>query len=173
MSKTATYSLIASQTGTGSSGTVTFSSITGTFTDLILVAGNVVASSGAPNIAMTFNSDTTSNYSNTLLEGNGTSATSVRRTNATSITEGNALSLGGSNPSTIIYQIMDYANTTTYKTVLIRNNEPSTTYPGVGAVAGLWRATPAAINTVTLTLGGGNYSTTSTFKLYGIQAGNA
>jgi hypothetical protein len=172
MAKTATYSLIASTTGTGSSGTISFTSIPATFTDLVIVGGSLVASTGNPNVGLTYNGDTATNYSATILEGTGSSAQSARKTSVSQIVEGNNVSLGGTNPSTIIYQIMDYANTTTYKTVLIRNSELSTTYPGTGATVGLWRST-AAINTVTLTLGGGNYSTTSTFKLYGILAGNA
>jgi len=169
---TTTYTPIQTLNGTGSSATITFSSIPSTYTDLVLVAGSVATTSGAPNIAMTFNNDTTSNYSSTLLEGNGSSATSSRRTSTTSITEGNNISLGGSTPSTVIYQIMNYANTTTYKTVLIRNNEPSTTYPGTGAVVGLWRKTPEAINRIDLNLGSGNFSSTSTFTLYGIANAN-
>jgi hypothetical protein len=164
-----TYEPIATATGTGSSATITFTSISSAYTDLILIAGNVATTSGVPNIAMTYNNDTASNYSSTLLEGNGSSASSARRSNFSSINEGNAISLGGSNPSTVIYQIMNYSNTTTNKTCLIRSNEPSTTYPGVGAVVGLWRST-AAITRLDLNLGAGNFSSTSTFTLYGISA---
>jgi hypothetical protein len=164
-----TYEPIATTTASGSSATITFSSIPATYTDLVIVIGNVATTSGAPNIAMTYNNDTGSNYSSTLLEGNGSSASSARRSNTTSITEGNAISLGGSNPSTVIYQVMNYSNTTTYKTCLIRNNEPATTYAGVGAVVGLWRST-SAINRIDFNLGSGNFSSTSVFTLYGIKS---
>ena len=165
----ATYEPIATTTASGSSATITFSSIPSTYTDLVLVVGSVSTTSGAPNITLTFNSDTGTNYSNTLLEGTGANATSTRRTSVANITEGNAISLGGTNPSTVTYNIMNYANTSTYKTVLIRTAYPTTTYTGTSAVVGLWRST-AAINAMALNLGAGNFSSSSVFTLYGIKA---
>jgi len=147
---------------------ITFTGISGSYTDLVIVASNVVASSGFPNIGLRFNSDTGANYSSTILEGTGSTARSVRKTNVTTISDGDNVSLGGSTPSTIIYNIMNYSNTTTYKTVLLRANDTtSSTYAGVSAVVGLWRNT-AAITSVTLTLG--DFAAGATFSLYGIKS---
>jgi hypothetical protein len=60
---------------------------------------------------------------------------------------------------------MNYANTSTYKTVLTRSNK----YDRVGAIVGLWRST-AAINSITLTAYSNTYAIGSTFTLYGIAA---
>jgi hypothetical protein len=71
-----------------------------------------------------------------------------------------------SNTSTII-SILNYANTTTYKTALSRANNAA---GGVDAVVGLWRST-AAINSIKMAIGGGySYAAGTTFTLYGIAA---
>jgi hypothetical protein len=70
-----------------------------------------------------------------------------------------------------ITNIQDYSNTTTYKTALSRyNNVP---YGALDGIVNLWRST-SAINTIQLYLDRSEYFLIgSTFKLYGIQAGNA
>jgi hypothetical protein len=165
MSKTATYALIDSTTGTGSSNSITFSSIPSTYTDLILVVnGSTTTSTGNPRLR--FNGDTGSNYSDTNLYGTG----SYRNTSQTSIQLIATVYFNTSLDTNLIIHIMDYANTTTNKTTLNRANKAG---DGVDAVVGLWRNT-AAINSITLfTASGNNISSASTFKLYGIQAGNA
>jgi hypothetical protein len=163
-----TYEPIATQTLASAAASVTFSAITGTYTDLVLVATNVVASTGFPNIQLRFNGDTGANYSATMLEGTGSVARSARKTSVTVISDGDQVSLGGSTPSTFIYNIMNYSNTTTYKTVLLKGNQTTgSTYAGVSAVVGLWRNT-GAITSVTITLG--DFAAGATFTLYGIKA---
>jgi hypothetical protein len=62
---------------------------------------------------------------------------------------------------------MNYANTTTYKTVLTRANAAAS---GVDASVGLWGST-AAITSITFDLPlVRTISTGSTFTLYGIKA---
>jgi hypothetical protein len=165
MSKTATYSLIASATPTGTT-TVTFSSIPGTYTDLILILSTLSASGG--NTHMRFNGDSTSLYSETRLTGNGTSATSSRDLNTSLhyIAEANANS---TTPSTGIVHIMDYANTTTFKSSVGRGGNAS---QQLNAKAYLYRSTNA-ITSIVLTQDTANYTSGTTMKLYGIQAGNA
>jgi hypothetical protein len=168
MAAGSTYTPIATQTLGSAAASVTFSTITGTYTDLVFVASNIVASAGFPNIALRFNGDTGANYSSTILEGTGSVARSARKTNVTLISDGDQVSLGGSTPSTFIYNIMNYSNTTTYKTVLLRGNQTTGgTYAGISAVVGLWRNTNA-ITSVTITLG--DFASGATFTLYGIKA---
>jgi hypothetical protein len=64
---------------------------------------------------------------------------------------------------------MNYANTTTFKTVLIRANNSST---GVDLILGLWRKTPEAITSITIKNTGtsSNFAIGSTLTLYGIKA---
>jgi hypothetical protein len=147
--------------------TVTFSSINQNYTDLVLVV-SAAASSFANDLAIRIGNgsvDSGSNYSNTILTGNGSSAQSVRNTNQTSIFPGYyagpTTTLGNSNQ---IIHFMNYANTTTNKTILSRSNVAS---GGVDANVNLWRST-VAINTIELRIIGNNIAAGSTFSLYGI-----
>ena len=65
-----------------------------------------------------------------------------------------------------IAQFMNYANTTTYKTVIGRANNAGY---GADTSVGVWRNT-AAISTITLTALTANFASGSTFTLYGIKA---
>ena len=155
-----TYTPIATTTLGSAQATITFNSFSG-YTDLILVVAGTV--SVANNPTLRFNSDTGSNYSWTYLVGNGTSATSGRSSNTTSILTGG---LGTSTMGNVIYHIQNYSNSTTNKTVISRHNRSD---DSVGAWVGLWRNT-AAITTIDLGAGGGNWNTGSTFTLYGIAS---
>jgi hypothetical protein len=61
---------------------------------------------------------------------------------------------------------MNYANTTTYKSVLNRMDDAEY---AVGANAGMWRST-AAINSIKINAGSGNLPAGLTATLYGIAA---
>jgi hypothetical protein len=178
MAKTATYSLISSQT-LGSSGAVTFSSIPQTFTDLVLVCSVQSASGPSSNSVrcnLQFNSDTATNYSTTrVISNNVNTVGSSRDSTRSQIDEATHISSFGTGEfCTFIFNIMDYANTTTYKSLLQRSgNTTNIEYKEVGAAASLWRST-AAISTIYIRGGGGNatvgFAAGSTFKLYGIEA---
>ena len=158
--KTGTYTLIASTTLSTSTSTVTFSSIPATYTDLVLVIAG--EGTGAGNYAFQFNSDTGTNYSDTALYGDGTSAASNRRS-------GQAYGYFGivyASQGTTVAHIMDYANTNTYKTAIARSNNAGNR---VESRVTMWRST-AAINRIDIVQG--TFASGSTFKLYGIEAGN-
>ena len=75
MSRTATYSLIESQTLGSAAANVTFSSIPTTFTDLILVISTATTSIADQDMQVGNGSvDTGANYSRTWLQGNGSAA---------------------------------------------------------------------------------------------------
>ena len=165
-----TYDKIATQTVTGSNllGTtgITFSSIPSTYTDLRLVQ-NVTLTAAAIGYIQVGNGsiDTGANYSRTSLTGNGSSASSSRTSSANQI----ATDIAHETSTIGIYtaDFMNYSNTTTNKTVLIRNNN---TAFGTEAQVGLWRST-SAINTIKLYLDRAEYYVVgSTFTLYGIKA---
>lgn len=165
MAAGATYTPIATTTLGSATNSITFSSIPSTYTDLVLVFNGSMAS--AADLLMQFNSDTATNYSDTILQGNGTSATSSRDTSQTSMTLG-ITGTGKTNIFTSIANIQNYSNTTTYKTVLVRVSEASTL---TGAVVNLWRKTPEAINTIKVYGNGSvNISAGSIATLYGIKA---
>jgi hypothetical protein len=172
MSKTATYALIESQTLGSAAATVTFSNIPGTYTDLRLVMSAGETSSGSGGF-ITFNNDggTGSLYSFTRMSGDGTNASSARGTNRNTNTWvfGNGIVVPTTPTDVSIVDIMDYANTTTNKTALNRENNAA---GGIVANVILWRNTNA-ITRIDITYTGANFVAGSTFRLYGIQAGNA
>jgi hypothetical protein len=156
-----TYQPIATTTLGSSASSVTFSSISGSYTDLVLVVAGTYTSGGTNDAALQFNSDTGSNYSWTRLLGNGSAASSSRSTNDVQIDFG---LISSTNQSNSIAHIQNYSNSTTYKTVLGRGN--STEY--VGAIVGTWRNT-SAITSITVK-SAATYSSGTTFVLYGITA---
>jgi len=173
MAAGSTYTPIASQTLTSTSNSITFSSIAATYTDLILMgqAGNsTYTMNDWTDMRIRFNSDTGSNYSFTELLGSGSVAVSTRATSATYIRAGMyAISNNSNYFSSFMYQINNYSNTTTYKTLLGWSGIPQGN-GYVDASIGLWRST-SAINSITvLNDNSWPYMVGTTLTLYGIAA---
>ena len=163
-----TYTPIATQTLSSAAASVTFSSIPQGYTDLVLVVNG--SGSVGNDVRLQFNNDTGSNYSYTTLSGTGSSAISARASNETSTPltyyGGVSTTLGATNQ---IGYLMNYSNSTTFKSVLARANNASS---GVDANVCLWRNTNA-INTIRVFLPTANFQTGTTVSIYGIQVGNA
>jgi hypothetical protein len=140
-------------------GFVTLTSISSAYTDLVLI---IKSPTIAANYNLRFNGDTASNYSYTSVYGDGTSATSSRSSNNTVI--GLTYTSSGAPVSKI--QIQNYASTSFYKTVLIRQDDAAN---AAMATVGLWRKTPEAISSITI-VSTGNIPVGATFSLYGITA---
>ena len=151
---------------------ITFTGISQAYTDLVIV-GNWGQSVDGENCLFRVGNgsvDTASNYSATALAGDGTTASSGRLTSATVARVNYINAAGTALTSNFQLNLMNYANTTTYKTFLSRSNTLSGTYPGPEADVSLWRSTDA-IDIVTLSLtGSANFAVGSTFSLYGIAA---
>lgn len=165
-----TYTPIANYTvPSGGSASYTFNSFSG-YTDLVLVMGSVGINSAASAGKLRFNGDTGSNYSVTFMYGNGSTAASSRNTSQSDMriygwSSGN---VANSNNDNVILHIQNYANTSTYKTVLMRSNLPQAE---TAAAVGLWQST-AAITSLTLRTYNGTdlWTAGTTFTLYGILA---
>jgi hypothetical protein len=162
--------VVPSQTLSSASATVTFSSIPATYTDLVLVM-TPAANIDSQNVQIQFNGDTGSNYSYVGLKGNGTTAGVTRGTSLTAINLTDAIGTTTVlNGQIIICNIMNYANTTTFKTVINKSVSNSGTYNGVELMTGLWRST-AAINSIVIKQGSTpTFSAGSTFTLYGVAS---
>jgi hypothetical protein len=159
MAAGSTYTPIATTTLGSAVSSYTFSSISGSYTDLILVIQGTWSGVDYEAVALQFNGDTGANYSRTLLTGNGTAASSSRE----STSNWGALGIDQSNN---IFHIMNYSNSTTYKTVVSRAS--SSAYQ-VRATVGLWRST-SAITSVLAKMASGNFNSGTTLTLYGIAA---
>jgi len=165
-----TYQAIATQTVTSTltSGIITFSSIPQTYTDLVIVAiGQGYTSASYGNLQLQFNGDTGSNYSTTFINVIG-SVTSNRTSNASFIYAGSFLDWGTPNQNVghAICNVMNYSNTTTYKSTISRD---ALAQYRTGLWTGTWRNT-AAITSLTLTANDTPINTGSMFTLYGIKA---
>lgn len=167
MAAGATYTPIATQSITGSPTSVTFSSIPSTYTDLIVVING--ARSATNDIGVRLNGDTGNNYSRTILYSTGSAVGSVTGAGAN---QGQADYYGTVDTtlgsSVQILNFMNYANTTAYKSFLVRSNNASL---GVDGLVNLWSSN-AAINSIEFRpySGSQTWNTGSQFTLYGIAA---
>ena len=167
MAAGATFEPIATQTVSSAVASVTFSSIPSTYTDIIIVGKLVEDTGGNNNARMRFNSDSGTNYSGTGVTGDGSTASSGRGTNTTGI----GVSYGNANSGRVpefILHIMNYANTTTYKTTLGRNGSGASS-GWTDANVNLWRNT-SAISTISFHTTNTNFGVGTMFTLYGIAA---
>jgi hypothetical protein len=169
MAAGSTYTPIATTTLGSAAASYTFSSISGTYTDLVLVVAGTISSNGFGVVAR-FNSDSGTNYSVTNLRGSGSATQSTRASNQTYawLTYGDGFS--STEQCNLIAQIQNYSNSTTFKTVLTRNNNPNGSSGfGTEATVGLWRST-SAITSITVQPESGNLNSGMSLTLYGIAA---
>lgn len=171
------YESIASATGTGSSSTITFSSIPSTYKHLQIrgtIKYDAAGYSGA-GIQLRLNNDSSANYAGHYIYGDGTSVSAGGSTADSQIFGGyfGVQATATNIVGTIIIDIHDYASSTKNKTVRIFGGGDvnyTGSNPGyLGLNSGLWINT-STINRVDILSGGsGNFTTASTFALYGIK----
>ncbi len=160
-----TYTPIATASPSGTT-TVDFTSISGSYTDLVLVMSGSMAAAANMFIRVGNGSiDTGSNYSITDLIGTGSSAISQRQSSQAQYQVTDGLFFNTNEECNILVNFQNYSNTTTNKTWLSRANSAGI---GVNAGVGLWRST-SAINAIRL-YGSQNFNSGSKVTLYGIQA---
>ena len=107
-----TYTPIASQTLGSAAASVTFSSIPQGYTDLVIV-GNCGISNTGTTLSLRFNGDTGTNYSETTISGNGSTAVSSRASNINNAYLNDTTAFNSSLEGNIIFNVMNYANSTT------------------------------------------------------------
>jgi hypothetical protein len=159
-----TYEPIASITATAGATALTFSNIPQTFTDLILVCGGAGDAGSGKFFFLRPNNDSSALYSRTNLDGNGSSAASSRFSSEQSTFPSLA------NPSVTVFQIMSYANTNVFKTMLEASRSFLSPNDLVRRAVYLYRSTNAvtALNIYSSNVSG--ISAGTTFSLYGIKA---
>lgn len=158
--------------GSGGSSTITFSTIPSTYKHLQIRAISHSSTGAQPAMILRLNSDSGANYSWHGLEGNGSSAY--------------AYSFGAANTGSYIYSVagtafnasafsghvidvLDYKETTKYKTIRSLGGNDNNGNGYVSLNSGSWRST-SAVTGVTITIdGGGNFTQYSSFALYGIK----
>jgi len=165
MAAGATYEPIATTTLAATATNITFSSIAASWTDLKLV----LVSQNSNDIYLRFNGDTGTNYSQTLLSGNGTAAASTRTTSLAQIVLNRSFTVSNTTPQFYSVDIFSYAGSTN-KTSLI---QASADYNGSGSTVSnvaLWRSTAAITTVAIIDSSAGNFAIGTTATLYGIKA---
>jgi hypothetical protein len=160
----ATYEPIATTTLSSATATISFTSISASYTDIrvVLVGSHETT---ATTLRMQVNSDTGTNYSYTELIGDGATASSSRGTSSSRINCGNS-NFNNTQPSLITVDWFSYAGSTN-KTCLVTASQDRNGSGSVLRTVGLWRST-SAITSVQLFPATGNFATGTTATLYGI-----
>jgi hypothetical protein len=167
---TATYEKIATTTFSTATSTINFTSISGSYTDLVLVI-NHSSSSISGLIGININNDSTNNnYSNTRLTWDAGGFGADRSNNANAFNQ-HFISWGRTNMGTTIVNFNNYSNTTTYKSIITRTSNIANSTAGQGMVGViLWRST-SAINQITLTQSSAiDFNVGTMATIYGIKA---
>lgn len=167
-----TYFPIQSVTLASSAASVTFSSIPQTYTDLVLRVSARSTDTGSGYIPLQFNGDTGTNYSETVLSGNGSAAASARWSSQSVIwyvpqgTSSNTSNTFGSSE----WYIPNYAGTATKAISVtgVQESNSASTYVQVVADAQLYRGS-SAITSIYLYNFSGSFVAGSSFHLYGIK----
>lgn len=160
----ADYELISTTSGTGSSGTVTFSSIPTGYKHLELRFAALV-NTGNPYMGIRLNGDSGTNYAYHYLMGTGSSVISNAATGQTSaINLGFTAGMSSSIPTSGIVNVLDAFSTNKNKTLRTLNGNTSE----LVLSSGLWLNT-SAVTSVTALLQSGNFTTSSRFSLYGLK----
>lgn len=164
------YESIASVTGTGSAGAITFSSIPSTYAALqIRIIARDTGAATVRSITFTVNNDTAANYVRHSISADGATANSSGQTAQSSI--GTLTITGASAASGIsgvgIIDFQDYASTTRNKTIRYFSGYDANGSGTIKLSSGLWLST-SAINRIDLTATNA-FDTTSVISLYGIK----
>jgi hypothetical protein len=156
------FESIATANGTGSSTTITFSSIPSTYIHLQIRMINYTGV--GENVGVRFNNDTGSNYAYHQMFGEGASVGSSAVIN-------NPNMLGGyssaSQYGSSVVDILDYKNTNKFKTIKSLHGSDANGSGFILFRSGLWQNT-AAINRIDL-FANNNFTAASQFALYGIK----
>jgi len=166
------FESIATATGTGSSGTITFSSIPSTYKHLqIRIHGkDTEALYSRVGLIVRANGDTTSNYAYHAIRGDGSTAAASGSSSATSIQTADGMA-GGSEANVYgaaIIDIHDYASTAKNKTFRIFIGVDNNGSGHLRLNSGLWMST-SAITSISLLTNNQFWTTGSVFSLYGIK----
>ena len=161
------YDSIASLSGTGSSGTIAFTSIPSTYKHLQIRATYQCSTTDNPYLRVGGGSiDTGANYSWHHLYGDGASV--LNNGNGSQTFTYFGYSQNATNPNVAIIDILEYASASKNKVFRILAGQYNN---GVGELelwSGSWQNSATAIGSISL-ITAGVFSTASTFALYGIK----
>jgi len=156
--------------GAAGASSVSFTNIPATYSHLQIRSISFFTNA---RMDITFNSDTATNYSYHLVQGEGSATYAEAGANQSAIKIWpNGNTTNSSYGNVIIMDILDYANTNKYKTARILNGFDQNGSGIISLNSGNWRNTNA-ITSVKLATNTGNFLQHSHFALYGIKGAAA
>jgi len=166
---TPSYESIQTVTVSSNVSDIEFTSIPATYTHLQL-RGQSIFSAGDWSTLMQFNSDTGNNYAFHALIGNGTTASvNGSATQSSILVEAYVVGHSTTAPFANVTDILDYKNTSKYKTSRTLSGIDRNGTGEVHLVSGLWQNTNA-ITSIKLTINDAQYFASGTkYALYGIK----
>jgi len=161
------YDSLATVTLSASTASVTFAGIPADYKHL-QIRGILNISGGDTEAKLTFNSDSTAaNYATHQIVGDGATVTATGAASSgfikTGITNSTANIYGG-----MVTDILDYANTSKYKTVRTLAGVDLNGNGNMRFASGFYAST-SAVTSITLTASSGNFITYTSFALYGVK----
>ena len=163
----ATYELIASQVLGSAAATVTFSSIPGTFDDLLIVGSVRTSRASLVDFATVAWNGSTANYSYRRLDADGSAVSSNSSTGTSTVVVAGNTSTSNTFGSYEIY-MPNYAGSTnkSYSVTSMHETNAATALMEIRAF--LWSDTSAISSVVLESLNSANFVTNSSFQIYGI-----
>ena len=157
--------------GPSGASEINFTNIPGTYSHLQIRAMGLLTTTGSgAYLAMRFNSDTGSNYSDHGITGNGSTVEAYGSANIDGINFfQRANNMSTTNPSVCVIDVLDYANTNKYKTT---RNLNGADFNGSGEVtlrSAAWRNTNAITSIRIYPAGSYTIKAGSQFAIYGIK----
>lgn len=161
-----TYEPITQQTISGTPSTININSIPSTYTDLVLVCWGW-GSTGGGSLTVRGNGNGSVLYNTTYLYSDGSTITPGQTGDTSNGAYMGRILQSSTEIGGAYIHILDYANTTTFKTFIGTNFGSN---PINWASVGMWRSTDA-ISTLTIQIeSGSNFANGFTIALYGIKA---
>ena len=163
-----TYEKIQTTTISSATSSISFTSISSAYTDIILAWAYKSNSSNNPTLRLTFNGNSTG-YSGRQMGGNGVAPSSNNNTSASFISLARIVGAPNASGETglLLLHVMDYTNSSKYKSIFCQLNSASA---GGELDVGVW-ANNAAINRIDIdTPTSTDYAVGSVITLYGIKA---
>jgi hypothetical protein len=159
---------LLSTTAITAANAINVTSISGSYTNLIVYVENFKMNTNQTNIFFRFNNDSSAIYDTAAT--NSVNSAVLYQTGATSMFVGGYANLGNSGNNTLVIQIPFYSTTASYKTIdfNLSSNYGTSGYLNAGGFVGM--ASTSAITEVNLFAGGGtNFAAQGNIKIYGVN----
>lgn len=169
------YDALATVSLSTATASVTFSGIPTGYKHLQIryIASSDSSTDGSYNVQSRFNSDSGSNYTLHLIDGNGSSTSAYGTGNLDHMYVGNVTSsFGGFSLANAfgvnIIDVLDYSNTNKFKTTKMLNGYDVNGSGKIQLISNLWRST-TAVTSISINPQIGNWRQYSHFALYGVK----